>query len=93
MITSSQKKPVKVTAIEPSSPQASIAPRAPDLIAFHATPAPKKGQQPILTPIGAAIAHDDGEGFTLQLNLMPTTGGRILLRMPTAKKTSKASTE
>jgi hypothetical protein len=74
MTTSAEKK---------SDPKTSS--RVPALVAFHMMPAPK-GKQPILTPIGAAVAHDDGEGYTLQLNLIPTTGGRILLRVPKAKK-------
>jgi len=57
----------------------------PALIAYHVIPAPA-GQQPLLSPIGSAVAHDDGEGFTLNLQLMPTTGGRIILRKPQVKK-------
>lgn len=30
--------------------------------------------------IGAAWKHEDGEGFTLQLDLMPIASGRIVLR-------------
>jgi len=76
MTTSASKKP----AAAPAS-------KMPALIAFHVVPAPK-GKQPILTPIGAAVAHEDGEGFTLQLNLIPANGGRIVLRTPKAKKTA-----
>jgi hypothetical protein len=57
----------------------------PALIAYYAMPVPQ-GQQPVLSPIGAAIAHDDGEGFTLQLHLMPPVGGHIVLRKPQVKK-------
>jgi len=35
------------------------------------------------TRIGAAWDHDDGKGFTLQLDLVPVSGGRIVLRTPT----------
>lgn len=34
------------------------------------------------TRIGAAWAHEDGEGFSLQLDLVPVNGGRIVLRTP-----------
>ena len=89
MTASAQKKTEKKTAATSTEtttvPQTSALPKMPALVAFHVTPAPK-GQQPILTPIGAAMAHDDGEGYTLQLNLIPTTGGRIVLRVPKAKK-------
>ena len=33
-----------------------------------------------LEPIGAAWEH--GEGLTLQLDLIPVTGGRVVLRKP-----------
>ena len=85
MTAASQKKADKKITAETITPQTPVTVRTPDLIAFHMTPAPK-GKQPALTPIGAAIAHPDGEGFTLQLDLMPTAGGRILLRVPKAKK-------
>ena len=32
------------------------------------------------TRLGAAWPHQDGKGFNLDLELMPTTGGRITLR-------------
>ena len=31
-------------------------------------------------PVGAAWAHQDGEGFSLRLDLLPNVPGRILLR-------------
>ena len=34
------------------------------------------------TRIGAAWDHEDGNGFTLQLDLVPVNGGRIVLRTP-----------
>jgi hypothetical protein len=34
------------------------------------------------TRIGAAWEHKDGEGIDLQLDLVPTSGGRIVLRAP-----------
>ncbi len=95
MPASTQKKSDKnltpaAAAVQPSSPavvqQAPVASaKAPALIAYYAVPVPP-GQPSIATPIGAAVAHDDGEGFTLQLHLVPAAGGRIILRVPKAKK-------
>jgi hypothetical protein len=86
MTASAQKKSAPeaapaTLAVQPSAP----AQVAPALIAYYAMPVPK-GQQPMLSPIGAALAHDDGEGFTLQLHLMPPVGGHIILRKPQVKK-------
>lgn len=82
MSPSAQKKTAK-KAITTASP--APASQTPALIAYHMSHAPK-GTPPVLMPIGAAFAHDDGEGFTLQLHLMPTAGGRIVLRKPKATK-------
>ena len=35
-------------------------------------------------PIGAAWSHADGEGFNLQLDLIPNAGARIVVRKPKA---------
>ncbi|MCW6512029.1 hypothetical protein [Lichenifustis flavocetrariae] len=37
-------------------------------------------ENPYWTPIGAAGAHSDGEGFSLRLDLLPNTPGNIQLR-------------
>jgi hypothetical protein len=50
--------------------------KAPALIAYHV---PDRDKAP-WTRIGAAWDHKDGEGFTLQLDLVPVTSGRIVLR-------------
>ncbi|GGC12655.1 hypothetical protein GCM10011494_34370 [Novosphingobium endophyticum] len=50
--------------------------KAPALIAYHV---PDREKAP-WTRIGAAWDHKDGEGFTLQLDLVPVTTGRIVLR-------------
>lgn len=52
-------------------------PVAPSLIAYHVADRGKKG---FWTRIGAAWDHKDGEGYTLQLDLVPADGGRIVLR-------------
>lgn len=50
--------------------------KAPTLIAYHV---PER-ENARWTRIGAAWDHKDGKGFTLTLDLIPTTGGRIVLR-------------
>ena len=50
--------------------------KAPALIAYHV---PEREKAP-WTRIGAAWEHKDGEGLTLQLDLMPIGTGRIVLR-------------
>ena len=49
----------------------------PALIAYHVA---DRGKNGFWTRIGAAWDHQDGEGFTIQLDLVPTDGGRIVLR-------------
>jgi hypothetical protein len=51
----------------------------PALIAWHIA---ERGEKNFWTRIGAAWNHEDGEGMTLQLDLIPTAGGRIILRTP-----------
>jgi len=54
--------------------------KAPSLIAYHV--AEKSDDKSFWTRIGAAWDHDDGKGMTLQLELVPASGGRIVLRAP-----------
>jgi len=51
----------------------------PSLIAYHVT---ERGEKSYWNRIGAAWDHEDAKGLTLQLELMPTNGGRIVLRQP-----------
>ena len=53
--------------------------KAPDLIAWHI---PERENAP-WSRIGAAWAHGDGAGYSLQLDLMPIVPGRIALRVNT----------
>lgn len=53
--------------------------RPPAFIAWHVA---EKGEKTFWTRIGAAWDHKDGEGLTLQLDLVPVNGGRIVLRHP-----------
>jgi hypothetical protein len=57
-------------------------PVPPTLIAYHVTEARKEGDKGFWTRIGAAWDHKDGGGMTLQLDLVPVAGGRIVLRVP-----------
>lgn len=54
--------------------------KAPAFIAYHV--AEKSESKSFWTRIGAAWDHDDGKGMTLQLDLVPVDGGRIVLRVP-----------
>jgi len=85
MSTANKKKSIQEAAPQVSPVNQGQTP-APSLIAYYAMPVPK-GQQPILSPIGGALVHPDGEGFTLQLHLMPPVGAHIILRKPQVKKT------
>lgn len=51
----------------------------PALIAWHVA---ERGEKSFWTRIGAAWSHEDGEGMTLQLDLIPAAGGRVILRTP-----------
>ena len=51
----------------------------PALIAWHVA---ERGEKKFWNRIDAAWEHEDGEGLTLQLDLLPVTGGRIVLRAP-----------
>jgi hypothetical protein len=54
--------------------------KAPAFIAYHVTG--KEGEKSFWTRIGAAWDHQDGKGLTLQLDLLPVDGRRIVLRQP-----------
>lgn len=51
---------------------------APDYLAWHVT---EKGNKSYWNKVGAAWAHKDGNGYTLQLETCPING-RIVLRLP-----------
>ena len=51
----------------------------PALIAFSVT---ERNGKSYWTRIGAAWDHEDAKGLTLQLDLVPVNGGRIVLREP-----------
>lgn len=63
---------------------------APTLIAYHVA---KRGKDSFWTRIGAAWEHKDGEGFSIQLDLLPTDGGRIVLRPKQEKPDDQVSTQ
>ncbi len=53
--------------------------KAPAFIAYVVT---EKGDNSYWTRVGAAFEHKDGEGFTVDLELLPVNGGRFVLRTP-----------
>lgn len=55
--------------------------QAPALIAWHVA---ERGEKSFWTRIGVAWDHEDAKGLTLQLDLVPVGGGRIILREPSA---------
>lgn len=64
--------------------------RPPAFIAFHVE---EKGKNAYWTRIGAAWRHEKGDGLTLQLDLMPVSGGKVILRVPKANEPSPETTE
>jgi hypothetical protein len=56
--------------------------KTPSHIAYHVRD--REGSEGIWTPIGAAWAHKDGKGFTVQIETVPLEG-RITLRIPSQK--------
>lgn len=54
--------------------------KAPKFIAYHV--AEKSDNKSFWTRIGAAWDHEDDKGLTLQLELVPVSAGRIVLRVP-----------
>jgi len=50
--------------------------RAPDFIAWHVA---EKGEKSFWSKIGASWLHKDGQGMTLQLEVLPVNG-RVVLR-------------
>ena len=57
--------------------------RSPSYIAYQVRD--RDGQNGFWTRIGAAFAHTDGKGFTIQIAAVPLDG-RITLRFPTEEK-------
>jgi hypothetical protein len=50
-----------------------------------------KDRSAFWTRIGAAWDHEDGNGLTLQLDLVPVNGGRIVLRTPSENNEGKGA--
>ena len=57
--------------------------KSPSYIAYQVRD--REGQKGFWTRIGAAFAHADGKGFTIQVDAVPLDG-RISLRVPSDKK-------
>ena len=62
--------------------------QAPALIAYHVS---ERGEKKFWTRIGAAWHHDDQKGLTVQLELLPAAGGRIVLREANREDERQAS--
>ncbi|MGH6837492.1 MAG: hypothetical protein ACREDT_01560 [Methylocella sp.] len=63
--------------------------KGPAFIAWHV--AEKNESKAFWTRIGAAWDHEDGKGLTLQLDLVPVAGGRIVLRVPSENTGEKGA--
>lgn len=61
--------------------------KAPAFIAYHV---PDREKAP-WTRIGAAWTHKDGEGFNLQLDLVPVATGKVVLRTYDPKEESESA--
>lgn len=70
-----------------TAPQSIREAKAPAFIAWHVA---ERGEKAFWTRIGAAWDHKDGEGLTLQLDLIPAAGGRIILRTPQVEASETA---
>jgi hypothetical protein len=57
--------------------------QGPALVAYHVREAKDGKGKGFWTRIGAAWSHEDGEGFNVQIDVMPIDG-RIVLRTPKA---------
>lgn len=55
--------------------------KIPNLIAYYVTG--RREDKSYWTRVGAAWNHEDGKGFTAQLDLIPVGEGRIVFRLPT----------
>lgn len=60
----------------------------PTLIAYHVA---ERGEKKFWTRIGAAWDHEDAKGLTVQLDLVPANGGRIVLREPAGDEDTAAA--
>lgn len=58
-------------------------PNGPALVAYHVREAKDGKGKGFWTRIGAAWSHEDGEGFNVQIDLLPIDG-KIVLRTPKA---------
>lgn len=63
--------------------------KAPAYVAYHVTD--KGDDKSFWTRIGAAWDHEDGKGLTLQLDLVPVAGGRVVLRTPSENNEEKGA--
>jgi hypothetical protein len=66
--------------------------QGPAFIAYHVVDRGEgDSKKSFWTRIGAAWDHDDGKGFTLDLELVPVNGGRIVVREPSEAEDRKSA--
>jgi hypothetical protein len=53
----------------------------------------KSGKQSYWQPIGAAWAHNDGEGFNLKLEYLPLNNAELIVRTPKTDLAESAADE
>lgn len=53
----------------------------------------REGKENIWNRIGAAWMHQDGEGFSITLNAIPTTGNIVMRKYDPAKKSAEGQGE
>lgn len=64
--------------------------QAPDFLAWHVT---QKGEKSFWNKVGAAWAHKDSKGFTLQLEVLPINGRTYCASRSTSQKISRTETK
>jgi len=63
--------------------------KKPDMAVYHVTERGEgENKKSFWTKIGAAWANADGKGFSLSIDYMPITAGRMVVRAPKADDTA-----
>jgi len=75
--------PTKETNMSDQTNETKSAGKSPSHTVYHVRD--REGQKSFWTRIGAAWAHADGNGFNLQMEVVPLDG-RVTLRVATEKK-------
>ncbi len=72
-----------MTDTNPNPTDAGTGPKAPSHAVYHVRD--REGRKSFWTRIGSAWAHADGQGFNVQIEMVPLDG-RITLRVASEKK-------